>query len=105
MSCSSAASATERGRKPYVERPVPESGGGAPPGPALRPTSPQQAAGMRMDPAPSEAVAAAHRPAATAAPLPPLEPPGVRSRSHGLRVAPYHHVSVTGMVISSGTLV
>ena len=33
----------------------------------LRPTSPQQDAGMRIEPAPSEAVAAAHRPAATAA--------------------------------------
>ena len=44
-------------------------------------------------------------PAATAAALPPLEPPGVRSRSHGLRVAPYQSVSVKAIVISSGTLV
>ena len=43
---------------------------------------------MRIEPAPSEAVAAAHSPAATAAALPPLEPPGVRSGFQGLRVMP-----------------
>ena len=44
----------------------------------FRPTSPQLAAGIRIEPAPSEAVAPGASPAATAAALPPLEPPGVR---------------------------
>ena len=38
-----------------------------------------------MDPPPSLAVASGTIPAATAAAEPPLEPPGVRQRSHGLR--------------------
>ena len=33
-------------------------------------------------------------PAATAAALPPLEPPGMRSKSHGLRVTPNAEFSV-----------
>ena len=60
---------------------------------------------MRIDPAPSEAVAAAHRPAATAAPLPPLEPPGVRSVFQGLRVTPKAGPSVAPMIASSGRFV
>ena len=55
----------------------------------LSPTNPQHDAGMRMLPPPSEALAKGTIPAATAAAAPPLEPPGVRSRSHGLRVAPH----------------
>ena len=43
------------------------------------PTRPQFDAGIRIEPAPSEAVAAAQRPAATAAALPPLDPPALRS--------------------------
>ena len=50
------------------------------------PTIPQAEAGMRIDPPVSEPVAAIHRPAATAAPEPPEEPEGTRSRSQGLRV-------------------
>ena len=60
---------------------------------------------MRIDPAPSEPRAIAARPAATAAPLPPLLPPGVREMSHGLWVAPKDTVSVNGQIISSGTVV
>ena len=52
----------------------------------LSPTSPQQAAGMRIEPPPSLPCASGTIPAATAAAEPPEEPPGVRSRSHGLRV-------------------
>ncbi len=52
------------------------------------PTSPQHAAGIRIEPPPSDAVAAATSPAATAAAEPPDEPPGVRDGSHGLRVMP-----------------
>src|ERR671936_162373 len=54
----------------------------------LSPKSPQNAAGMRIEPAPSEPSATPHRPAAAAAPDPPLDPPGVWSSDHGLRVAP-----------------
>jgi hypothetical protein len=60
---------------------------------------------MRIDPPPSEPTASGTRPAATAAPLPPLLPPGVSAVSHGLRVAPKVLDSVIGSIISSGTLV
>ena len=91
-SSSSAVSATVRVRKPAHAQPVPvlvDAGmSEMRPRWGFSPNSPQLAAGMRIEPAPSEAVAAAHRPAATAAALPPLEPPGVRSVSQGLRVMP-----------------
>src|SRR4051794_40168667 len=60
------------------------------------PNRPQQAAGMRIEPPPSVAMPAEARPAATAAPLPPLEPPTVVFRSHGFRVAPNVADSVHG---------
>ena len=41
-------------------------------------------------------------PAATAAADPPDEPPGVRSRSQGLRVGPWRRGSVTGITPISG---
>ncbi len=69
---------------------------------ALRPTSPQQAAGMRMEPAPSLPWATGRMPAATAAAAPPEEPPGVRDGSHGLRVGPKRRGSVTGTMPNSG---
>ena len=53
-----------------------------------RPTRPQEAAGARMEPKPSEAWAIGSMRAATAAAAPPLEPAGVRSRSQGLREGP-----------------
>ena len=46
-------------------------------------------AGMRIDPPPSPACATGTIPLATAAADPPLEPPGVWSRFHGLCVGPY----------------
>jgi hypothetical protein len=54
----------------------------------LSPTTPQQAAGSRIDPALSVPRATSHSSAASAAPLPPLEPPGIRSVSSGLTTAP-----------------
>ena len=42
----------------------------------------------RTDPPPSDPCAIGTIPAATAAPAPPDDPPGVRPRSHGLRVGP-----------------
>ena len=71
----------------------------------LRPKSPQHAAGIRIEPAPSAATAAGTSPAATAAAEPPLEPPGVRSVSHGLRVTPHVIDSVNGHSPSSGIFV
>ena len=60
---------------------------------------------MRIEPPPSVPSAPPARPAATAAAEPPLEPPGVRCRSHGLRVTPKVGDSVNGVIISSGTCV
>ena len=54
----------------------------------LNPTSPQHAAGMRIDPAPSEAVAMPTAPAAISAAEPPEDPPVVCPRLSGLRVIP-----------------
>ncbi len=69
------------------------------------PKTEQYAAGMRIEPAPSEPVAAGTRPAATAAALPPDEPPGTRFGSHGLRVMPQAGDSVNMAKASSGRLV
>ncbi|MBB4910927.1 hypothetical protein H4W32_001962 [Actinophytocola algeriensis] len=43
---------------------------------------------MRIEPAMSDARSNAANPSATAAALPPDDPPGVRVTSHGLRVVP-----------------
>ena len=48
---------------------------------------PQKAAGPRMEPPVSEPVAPWTSPAASAAPEPLLEPPGMWARFHGLRAA------------------
>ena len=60
---------------------------------------------MRIEPAPSEPIAPATSPAATAAAAPPLEPPGVWSRCQGLRVAPKASVSEKCHWPTSGALV
>ncbi len=49
---------------------------------------PQKCAGVRTDPARSLPTSKAESPAATAAAPPPVDPPGVRSRSQGLLVRP-----------------
>src|SRR5262245_54346935 len=54
----------------------------------LKPTNPQQDAGMRIEPPPSLACPIGAIPAATAAAEPPLDPPTTRSCRQGLRVAP-----------------
>src|SRR4051794_38737739 len=71
----------------------------------LRPKSAQLAAGMRIDPPPTEPSAAGAGRGAGGRPAPPLPPPDVRRRSHGLRVTPNVGDSVHGVVISSGTFV
>lgn len=50
------------------------------------PTTPQKEAGILIDPPVSEPVVAMAEDAAMAAAEPPLDPPGIRFRSHGLRV-------------------
>src|SRR5262245_32066843 len=71
----------------------------------LKPTRPQNDAGMRIDPPPSDAVANGTIPAATAAAEPPLEPPGVRAGSQGFRVTPHAGLSVTATAPNSGLAV
>src|SRR5436190_4642559 len=72
---------------------------------ALWPTSPVNEAGMRIDPPPSDAVPNGMIPAATAADVPPLEPPGVFVTSQGFRVMPNSLVLVKLSVPNSGLAV
>ena len=60
---------------------------------------------MRIEPPPSLPCATGQRPAAVAAAAPPLEPPGVRATSHGLRQSPFSSDSVVAMVPNSGVFV
>ena len=78
---------------------------GTQPGEARHATMPQKLAGVRSDPPRSLPTAAAHRAAATAAADPPLEPPGVRLGSCGLRHTPDSAFAVTGPTPSGGVLV
>src|SRR5436853_4781286 len=58
-----------------------------------------------MDPPVSEPSATGAKPAATAAALPPLEPPGTRVGSCGLRVGPNAEFSVEEPMANSSRLV
>ena len=101
-----AASATVRLSAPSVDMPChPGTVEGTRPRLGLRPTRPQQDAGILMEPPPSLAWATGNMPAATADPAPPLEPPGVWPGFHGLRVAPNRLFSVTVIDPNSGVLV
>ena len=71
----------------------------------FNPYTPQHEAGIRIDPAPSEAPAAAVIPAATAEAEPPLDPPAVRSRFQGLRHGPCASGSEVEWFPNSGELV
>ena len=87
-SSSAAVSRTVRPIGPDVARPTGSPYIGAEltrPRLGFRPTRPQQPAGIRIEPPPSEPCASGTSPAATAAPAPPLEPPAVRVRSQGVR--------------------
>src|SRR6202162_4806398 len=75
------------------------------PGLGLSPQMPLKCAGTRIEPPPSLPTPPADIPAAIAAASPPLEPPGVRSRSHGLLVRRYRRLSVSHAIKSSGVLV
>src|SRR5262245_45110041 len=100
MSSRAAASRTERVTANSAERPFQRSPTVGPnelrPRVGLSPTSPHIDAGMRIEPPPSLACAAGTMPAATAAAEPPLDPPGLKSGFHGLRVAPKASGSVVG---------
>ena len=65
------------------------------------PTTPQNAAGWRMDPPVSVPSVATAKPAATAAAEPPLEPPGTRSSARGLRTGPYAEFSFDEPIANS----
>ena len=69
------------------------------------PTLPQNAAGMRTDPAPSVPTPIGPHPAATAAAVPPDEPPDVFVGSHGLRVIPVSAELVSPLQPNSGVVV
>src|SRR5512139_1368868 len=65
------------------------------------PTTPQREAGWRIDPPVSVPTPAKHSPAATAAAVPPDEPPGIRSVAQGFRVGPKCDVSVEDPIANS----
>src|SRR5580704_6263377 len=75
------------------------------PGVGFNPQMPQKCAGSRIDPPPSLPTPPAESPAAIAAASPPLDPPEVRERFHGLLVRPYKRLSVSQAISSSGVLV
>src|SRR5215467_10696438 len=54
----------------------------------LYPTTPQNAAGMRVEPPVSVPIAISHMPSAVATAPPDVEPPGTRARSNGLPGVP-----------------
>src|SRR2546421_8628890 len=104
-----AVSATVRAMTPLVASPAQSSPRSGPlemrPRDGFRPTTPQHDAGIRMEPPPSPPWLRAHRPAATAAAAPPLEPPAVRLVSTGLRAGGNIGPSVMGRVPNSGAFV
>src|SRR5581483_12111439 len=105
---SAAASRTVRAIGPFVPRPSepePHGAGDTSPRDGLMPTSPQHDAGLRIDPPPSLPCAIGQSAAAVAAAAPPLEPPGVREVSHGLRHAPFSSDSVMPIVPNSDVFV
>src|SRR5690242_2137639 len=71
----------------------------------MRPTTPQNAAGWRMDPPVSLPRAATAVPCATEAADPPLDPPGTRSGSRGLRTGPYAEFSFDDPIANSSQFV
>src|SRR5579871_1317060 len=69
------------------------------------PTTPQKAAGWRIDPPVSDPSAATARFAATAAALPPDDPPGTRERSRGLWTGEYPEFSFDEPIANSSQFV
>ena len=86
--------------------PIGESGyAGTRPKLGFRPKLPQKPAGMRTLPAPSVPTESGPMPAATAAAVPPDEPPGVFAGFHGLRVMPVRGELVSPLQPNSGVVV
>src|SRR6476661_2418161 len=107
-SSSAAPSRTVRAIGPLVPRPSepePYGAGETRPREGLRPNRLQHDAGMRIEPPPSLPCATGARPPATAAAAPPLEPPGVRDVSQGLRQSPFNADSVMPIDPNSGVFV
>src|ERR1039458_9835229 len=75
------------------------------PGVGLSPQIPEKCAGTRIEPPPSLPMPAADIPDAMAAASPPLEPPGVQSRSQGLLVRPCNKFSVSYAINISAAFV
>src|SRR2546422_519435 len=100
-SSTSAASGPVRGRAPRWDPGASPLGTPRPPGrgryEGLKPYTPQNAAGMRIEPPPSVPSASGPQPLATPTAAPPLEPPGVSAGFHGLRVTPKSGFSVTAL--------
>src|SRR2546430_4358379 len=69
------------------------------------PPTPQSAAGWRIEPPVSVPRAQTASPAATAAALPPLEPPGTRVGSHGLCTGPNAEFSLDEPIANSSQFV
>src|SRR5215210_2824771 len=92
---------------PGCERSPTALGGycGIRPNDCLKPKMPQNAAGMRIEPAPSLPCASGPRPAATAAAAPPLDPPGVLARFQGLNEGPNTRFPESPFQPNSGVLV
>ncbi len=87
----SAASPTVVASGPFSsmpKQPCTPTSRGTVPDPGLMPNTPQTAAGMRIEPRPSLPWATGTIAEATAAALPPEDPPAVRVGSHGLRTTP-----------------
>src|SRR3954452_19233555 len=92
-----AASRTVRASGPCTDRPLISALSGAVetrPRLVLMPNKPLTLEGMRLEPPPSLPGAAGSRPAATAAPAPPLDPPAERLRSQGVRAGGWPSGSV-----------
>src|SRR5580658_1708345 len=98
-----------RAMGPLVERSIQPGGWGPPAGTRPRdgfmPDRPQQADGIRMEPPPSEPVASGTMPAASAAAVPPEEPPAPWAGLKGLAVAPKTALVVLADQANSGVLV
>src|SRR5215207_2068546 len=71
----------------------------------LTPTTPHSAAGWRIEPPVSLPKPTAAKPAATAAALPPDDPPGTRLVSCGFRVGPNAEFSVLEPIANSSRFV
>ena len=78
---------------------------GTRPSDCLNPTTPHHAAGIRADPPPSVASANATIPSATAAALPPEDPPLLRAGANGLPVGPNSRLSQTPLKPKTGLFV